>query len=371
MAELICSGNIKLVLCFAFYLAWWVVAFNPTRPVRGMRSGWLLVPAFGLGLWGLVDIVRGLVFVGGPLPSLGIVAAGVLVYLALLAITGLAMHRQVTSELLIIVLWATVAALEINTLITLGVFGARVGLVLAGLSLLAAAVSLVCYLRFYQLEAAPAFVDGAIPLLLAGVMTGVIALCAGGFLGSNARLSNEAFGIETYVSTYDADGDGVDDQSDILASARAYVATRPEYDDGYFEGGWPPEGRGACTDVVAYALLGAGYDLQALVDEDVRGDPAAYGIEKADSNIDYRRVANLIVFLDRHATPLTCDTTEIGQWQGGDIVAYGNHIGIVSDVRNEQGVPWLIHHGRPGQRYYEENCLATYGPIVGHWRWSA
>lgn len=175
-------------------------------------------------------------------------------------------------------------------------------------------------------------------------------------------------GIEPIVSASDADSDGVDDQSDILMSARAYLATRPMYQSAYYEGGYPTDGKGVCTDVVAAALLGAGYDLRALVDEDIRKAPEAYDADVPDPNIDYRRVRNLRIWFERHATSLTCDASQVDQWAGGDIVCYADHIGIVSDLRNGDGVPYILHHRGRLQLRFEENCLADYGEIVGHWR---
>ena len=77
------------------------------------------------------------------------------------------------------------------------------------------------------------------------------------------KYSNEKFGIETYRSQVDRDGDGVDDQTDILQSVRAYLDTRPKYKSRYYATGYPDDGYGVCTDVVAFGLLGAGYDLMA------------------------------------------------------------------------------------------------------------
>ncbi len=182
----------------------------------------------------------------------------------------------------------------------------------------------------------------------------------------------EEFGIATYVSPHDTDADGVDDQADILASARAYVATNPRYASAYFDGGRPTDGTGVCTDVVDQALLGAGYDLQALVDKDIRENPSAYDIETPDANIDFRRVRNLRVWFDRHAQSLTIDPTDIAAWQPGDIVCWSEHIGIVSDARNAHGIPLVIHNGSPFQAHYEEDVLTstTWGPITNHWRLS-
>lgn len=176
------------------------------------------------------------------------------------------------------------------------------------------------------------------------------------------------FGIVEVRSPNDKDGDGTDDQSDILASAKAYLDTRPQYKSKYYDGGYPDDGYGVCTDVVAQAMLGAGYDLMELVNADVTADPEAYGIEKPDKNIDFRRVVNLIVYFRRTATELTSDVSDISEWQGGDIVVFDHHIAIVSDNRNFRGIPYILHHGRVGQEEYEEDILGRYGKILGHFR---
>lgn len=184
----------------------------------------------------------------------------------------------------------------------------------------------------------------------------------------HARRTGEDFGIARYLSPCDRDGDGVDDQSDILAGARAYISAKPQYGSKYYPGGWPDDGCGVCTDVAAQALLAAGYDLQALLAADIAAAPEAYPqIEMPDPNIDFRRVVNLQVYFARNAQPLTTDPRDIAAWQGGDIVIFPHHIAIVSDVRNRWGVPFLIHHANPYQLRYEEDVMAHYR-VVGHYR---
>ena len=58
----------------------------------------------------------------------------------------------------------------------------------------------------------------------------------------------------------------------------------------------------------------------------------------------------------------------IDQWQGGDIVIFENHIGIVSDKRNGKGIAFVLHNGNPYQRYYEEDILEHRDDIVAHYR---
>lgn len=182
--------------------------------------------------------------------------------------------------------------------------------------------------------------------------------------------SNADFGIITYQSLRDADDDGVDDQTDILESARAYLATKPKYQSAYYAGGYPDDGYGVCTDVIAFALLGAGYNLRDLVAKDIAEHPEAYQIEIPDPNIDFRRVANLAIFFERRAESLTTDRSQIAEWQGGDIVIFPTHIALVSDQRNRHGVPFLLHHYSPLQATYEEDVLERYdqSEIIGHYR---
>ena len=170
------------------------------------------------------------------------------------------------------------------------------------------------------------------------------------------------------AATVDADADGIADNGDVLAAALAYIQTRPHYKSVYYPSGYPDDEHGVCTDVVAIACREAGYDLQALVAADVARRPEAYAIEIPDPAIDFRRTPNLKVFFDAHAQRLTSDARNISEWRGGDIVLYEGHIGIVSDRRNERGVPYLIHHSGPFQLRYEEDKLQSYGHIVGHYR---
>lgn len=182
------------------------------------------------------------------------------------------------------------------------------------------------------------------------------------------KYTNADFGIATYISEVDKDSDGIDDQTDILQNVRAYIATNPEYKSKYYDGGYPDDGYGVCTDVVAQGLLYAGYDLQALVDADIAEYPERYDVEKADPNIDFRRVRNLLVYFQNHAISLTTDLTQIDEWQGGDVIVFKKHIGIVSDKRNKNGVPFVIHHANPYQRHFEEDILENRNDIVGHFR---
>ena len=179
------------------------------------------------------------------------------------------------------------------------------------------------------------------------------------------------FGIETVKSSVDFNQNGVDDYTDILLGARKDAKNHPKYDGKYIDGGYPPDNIGVCTDVVWRAFKNAGYSLKDMVDRDIENRREAYSrIDKPDTNIDFRRVKNLNIFFKEYAISLTTDITQIAEWQPGDIVIFNNqaHIGIVSDKRNRDGMPYIIHNG--GQPNREEDYL-TRSTVVAHYRFDA
>lgn len=184
------------------------------------------------------------------------------------------------------------------------------------------------------------------------------------------QYSNSDFNIETYISNVDKDNDGIDDQTDILNNVREYIKTKPKYKSKYYGTGYPDDEYEVCTDVVANGLKGAGYDLMELVNEDITSHKEKYNIETIDKNIDFRRVRNLDIYFKNNNTSLTNDLSKIEEWQGGDIIVFKDHIGIISDKRNRKGIPFLIHHANPMRINCEEDVLELYGQeyIIGHYR---
>ena len=174
--------------------------------------------------------------------------------------------------------------------------------------------------------------------------------------------------VKQYHSNNDQDNDGIDDQVDILENALEYISTKPKYQSKYYSTGYSDDEYGVCTDVVAHALNNAGYDLMTLIQEDIQNHPSDYAIDQPDINIDFRRVRNLKVYFDHTAQILTTDVKDFEDWQGGDIIIFRNHIGIVSDRRNERGAPYVIHHDSPWQLAYEQDILEKRNDIVGHYR---
>src|SRR5512135_3447029 len=86
------------------------------------------------------------------------------------------------------------------------------------------------------------------------------------------------------------------------------------YDSKYvripYPGGDVPADTGVCTDEVIRAYRALGIDLQKEVHEDIAASFSAYPNQRRwllahpDSNIDHRRVPNLMVFFSRNGTSL-------------------------------------------------------------------
>lgn len=172
----------------------------------------------------------------------------------------------------------------------------------------------------------------------------------------------------------DFDRDGVDDFREIIYGARIDAQNMVTYRSVYYAGGYPPDNEGVCTDMIWRALLNAGYNLKDLIDEDIVLNRSKYPqIDFRDPNIDFRRVWNIKIFLDLHAMKLTNDIYDRDEWMPGDFVIFGDeysHIGFVSDIKNSNEIPYLIHNN--GQANREEDRL-EFGfkdqGITGHYRW--
>ena len=212
----------------------------------------------------------------------------------------------------------------------------------------------------------------ALSLMLLGACGGVWLLYLFNFFPQRAYTGQE-LGLPALQSPVDFNGNGRDDYADLLLGARRDAEQKPAYDGRYWEEGYPPDEIGVCTDVIWRAFREAGYSLRGMVDRDIAARPEAYpNITEPDSNIDFRRVKNLRVFFDRYAVPLTTDPKQAAEWQPGDIVIFRNnrHIGIVSDLRNRNGRPYIIHNGGFPQLHREEDYLRRAG-VTAHYRFDA
>lgn len=167
---------------------------------------------------------------------------------------------------------------------------------------------------------------------------------------------------EVIKSDIDKDNDRIDDYTDILNGAKEFISTKPKYKSKYYKDGFPTDEYRVCTDIIWYSLKNAGYDFKSLIDEDIKNNKDAYDEDVGDTNIDFRRVRNILVYLNRNTTKLPIDS----DYNPGDIVVYDNHIAIVSDKLNKNNENYILHQHM--YEPYEYNGLFK-KDIIGHFRW--
>lgn len=152
---------------------------------------------------------------------------------------------------------------------------------------------------------------------------------------------------------------------------------RVVYDPGYYSMAYPngdiAQGRGVCTDVVIRAYRALGIDLQKEVHEDMLAHfelyPKIWGLSRTDTNIDHRRVPNLMTFFERKGEVKEI-SDEAADYLPGDIVCWNlggavTHIGIVVDRRSERWDGYKVVHNI-GSGQLVEDCLFDFR-IIAHY----
>ena len=144
-----------------------------------------------------------------------------------------------------------------------------------------------------------------------------------------------------------------------------------------YPGGDVPADTGVCTDEVIRAYRAVGVDLQKEVHEDMLQNFAAYPNKQRwllghpDSNIDHRRVPNLMVFFQRKGESLPI-ANRAEDYSPGDLITWdlgGNvpHIGIVVNQKARgTGRYMIVHNIGEGPRM--EDVLFNW-KITGHYRY--
>ncbi|WP_258280687.1 MULTISPECIES: DUF1287 domain-containing protein [unclassified Clostridium] len=185
------------------------------------------------------------------------------------------------------------------------------------------------------------------------------------------------FIVSENFSKIDNNKNGVADALDIVNGANNEVLNKTKYISNYYNGGYPPEKEGVCTDVIWRGFKTANINLKDLIDEDIKSNIKLYPRvdEKPDPNIDFRRVPNQDIFFSRHAQSLTTEVKSrnaenLKEWQPGDIVVFTKgyeHIGIISNKRDKNGIPYVIHNTKPHASILKLSYFTS--PIHGHYRW--
>ena len=167
----------------------------------------------------------------------------------------------------------------------------------------------------------------------------------------------------------------------LVAAATERTHHTVRYDPAYvripYPGGDVPADTGVCTDEIIRSYRVLGIDLQKEVHEDMVQNFSSYprkwrwGLGKPDSNIDHRRVPNLMVFFQRKGESLAI-TNRTEDYVPGDLVTWDlgrnvPHIGIVVDQKSRwSGRHMIVHNIGEGPKM--EDVLFNW-KITGHYRY--
>jgi uncharacterized protein len=156
-----------------------------------------------------------------------------------------------------------------------------------------------------------------------------------------------------------------------------FVRYDPAYVRIAYPGGDVPSDTGVCTDEIIRIYRAMGIDLQKEVHEDMEANFWSYpnhvrwALFHTDTNIDHRRVPNLMVFFTRNGEKLRAGTNPV-DYSPGDLVTWdlgGNvpHIGMVVDRKSGQSGRYMVVHNI-GQGPKLEDVLFNW-KITGHYRY--
>jgi len=169
----------------------------------------------------------------------------------------------------------------------------------------------------------------------------------------------------------------------LIRSALAQTKIKVNYVPAYLQIKYPngdvPSHTGVCTDLVIRAYRGVGIDLQKEVHEDMvnrfKDYPKFWKLKGPDSNIDHRRVPNLMTFFKHRNAGLNV-TTNASDYKPGDLVTWNlqnknsasgiTHIGVIVDQKSGDGKRYLVAHNI-GAGNQVEDMLFSY-TIIGHYR---
>jgi uncharacterized protein len=164
----------------------------------------------------------------------------------------------------------------------------------------------------------------------------------------------------------------------VVAAARERTTHHVIYDPAYIQlnypGGDVAPGKGVCTDVIIRVYRTLGIDLQKEVHEDMKAHfakyPTRWGRSETDSNIDHRRVQNLMTYFERHGETLEV-TDNPDDYKPGDIVTWqlsaGMHIGIVVDNKAPGADHYMVVHNIGRGPKMDDFLFVR--PITGHYRY--
>lgn len=209
----------------------------------------------------------------------------------------------------------------------------------------------------------------------------VLLILSGSYFFTYAEVGKQITWNDSYKPQWDQNLDPEKKKFLLKLSQAAIERTKKniEYDPAYikikYPGGDVPADKGVCTDVIIRSYRKLGIDLQKDVHKDMKKNfskyPKIWNLSSTDTNIDHRRVPNLMTFFKRHGKVLPI-TNKSKDYLPGDIVTWDlgggvTHIGIVvNKYKKNSKRPFISHNIGAGTTL--EDVLFDW-KITGHFRY--
>ena len=176
-------GHFFLIICCIFYLLWWKAGFYPGVNVNRLtgKVGLLFYVTAIFGGLGIYETLTGITLIpsdNDQIKAGSVILAGILTYIILIIVSTCLFHRQVTTELALIIGWTVLEAVSINRAYSAGNL-TFIGLIfLWACVILFAFISFILYMVYYLVAPMTGFVLGTIPIMLAALnMLQYIVIC--------------------------------------------------------------------------------------------------------------------------------------------------------------------------------------------------
>lgn len=164
------------------------------------------------------------------------------------------------------------------------------------------------------------------------------------------------------------------------AQKQIWVVNSYDFSNWYYWNWWyPPDNIWVCSDVIRRAFEDNNIDFKKNIDIDMKKNLSLYNTN-FDSNINFRRVKNINIYLSRNSKKLTNeiipeDEKNLVEWQAWDIVIFDQlpssklwHIWIISDRRTPSWVPYMLDN----HWYWVKISITPLErptKIIGHYRY--
>jgi uncharacterized protein YijF (DUF1287 family) len=198
----------------------------------------------------------------------------------------------------------------------------------------------------------------------------LLSICAAqARLGTSTRITRQRFTAQLVAAA--------------VERAHHVVRYLPDYVHIDYPNGDVPASTGVCADEIIRVYRAVGVDLQKEIHEDMVRHfaeyPRKWRMTRTDTNIDHRRVPNLMVFFERKgaALPVTVSAQDylpgdIVSWElGGNVPHIGIVVGIVAGIVIDRHPLWssrnlVLHNVGEGPKI--EDVLFRW-QITGHYRY--